>query len=253
MTVKRGELQHTVSPLISVDEFEPKAGLSKEIIVIGVDVMNEKVAKELDIFIQRGDLDTIDSEPSPNPDENGHYVLFVEFKRDEAFKDRLIKFLKDIENITGKMKWMIKPYLADKAFKLSDEKLFDFIITDPNSYVDKQTFLSSVSRQNSVKESIREFFRDSNLKNLTIDEKRVIFSTYKRMSGTMVGFGECNKVLKRNRLLETPVKLIDVPREVGSLRKMLGETWDVHSIGEYAAITNESGRVLLVKNLIFLF
>lgn len=253
MTIKRGELQHTVSPLVSVDEFEPKAGLSRELIVLGIKLMNETAAKELDIFIQRGDLKIIDSEPSPNPDENGKYVLFVEFRRDEQFKENLSHFLKDIENVTGKMKWMIKPYLSDEHFKLSDSRLFDFIITDPDSYVDKQTFLTAIDRQNSVKESVRSFFKDSNLKDLTIDGDRVIFDSSLKMSGTMIGFGECSEVLKRHRLIETPIKLVDAPTEVQSLSKMLGEMWDVHSIGEYAAIVNETDCVLLVKNLIFSF
>lgn len=253
MTVKRGELRHTISPLISVDEFEPKAGLTKELIVLGFYLMNEKAAKELDIFIQRGWLDIVDSEPSPNPDERGNYVLFVEFKRTDAFREQLFQFLEDIENLTGKMDWNVKPYLADKSFKLKDKHLFDFIITDPNSYVDKQTFLQSVSAQSSVEESIHTFFKDSSLRTLTIEGKRVIFGVGRSMTGTMVGFGECNEILKRHRLSESPVRLIDAPLEVQSLRKLLGEAWDVHSIGEYAAIVNESDYVLLIKNLIFSF
>lgn len=253
MTAKRGELQHTVSPLISVDEFEPKSGLSKEVIVIGLSLMNEKAAKELDIFVQRGWISIVDSEPSPNPDENGHYALFVEFKRNNGFKEQLSDFLKDIENLTGKMEWMIKPYLSDEHFDLDDEQLFNFIITDPESYVDKQTFLSSVRHQDSVQESIRSFFKESNLKDLTIDGNRVIFRATRSMTGTMIGFGESNEVLKRHRLVESPIKLIDAPIEVQSLSRVLGGGWEVYSMKEYAAIVNESDHLLLVKNLIFSF
>lgn len=110
LTFNRHELHGVVKPCISVDEFSPKSGTASEVIVVGFYVAGLDPAKELNSFIQRSPVDTIDCETSPNPDENGDYVVFVEVKRTPLFPAELNNILRDVDNLVGNVDWMVKVY-----------------------------------------------------------------------------------------------------------------------------------------------
>jgi hypothetical protein len=81
MGLRHLELNGMVIPLISIDEFEPKMGTTEEVIVISFFCRDELPAFDLDEFIDKSVVEFLDSEVSPNPNEDGLYLVFIEFKR----------------------------------------------------------------------------------------------------------------------------------------------------------------------------
>lgn len=133
MTVKRHELKDTVLPYVSVDEFKSKTGTDYEVIVVAFYCIDAEPAKELSSFIEKGFLDILDTEVSPNPDEQGHYIVFVELKRNDSFIPVFKELLIDNENVTDKMDWVISVKDVDGFFKVDDPALAHWLTlaTDP--------------------------------------------------------------------------------------------------------------------------
>lgn len=133
MTVKRHELKDTVLPYVSVDEFKSKTGTDYEVIVVAFYCIDAEPAKELSSFIEKGFLDILDTEVSPNPDEQGHYIVFVELKRNDSFIPVFKELLIDNENVTDKMDWVVSVKEVDGFFKMDDPNLMHWLTlaTDP--------------------------------------------------------------------------------------------------------------------------
>ena len=83
MSLKNEDLKGTILPTVSIDEFEPKAGDNENVIVVAFYLIDQDPAEDLNTFIQRGVVDTLDVEVSPNTDDDGRYLVFVEMARNE--------------------------------------------------------------------------------------------------------------------------------------------------------------------------
>src|ERR1035437_6602055 len=165
MSLKNGDLAGTILPDVSIDEFEPKAGKDLEVIVVAFYLNDEAPAADLNTFIQRGFIDTLDVEVSPNTDEEGRYLVFVEMSRDDTFPNKFQALLKDVGNVSGRMDWQVKTYFSDgKTFAYNDPELYNYVIIEPEDYVPKDEF-----KMKEIKEAIEEFFGASLVANLTID------------------------------------------------------------------------------------
>ena len=79
--LKPNDLEHLILDKVSLDEFEPKSGESKNILVMGLYAVDEEPARDLSRFIERGYIDVIDTEVSPGPDEDSNYMVFVEIDK----------------------------------------------------------------------------------------------------------------------------------------------------------------------------
>lgn len=119
----RYPLRDLVSPILSLNEYDAKAGTNDEVVVLAITVDDQEPAKELNKFIQRGFLNFLDSDVSPNPNEFGKYVVFVEFKNSDSVLDHVYKFVEDIENLTGKEKWKLKLHRVNELFDLKDPQV----------------------------------------------------------------------------------------------------------------------------------
>lgn len=134
MSLRHGDLEGLVIPLVGIDKFQPKAGTEDEIIVVNIHVKDEAPAKDLERFLEMGTVETLDTETSPSPDEDGHWMVFVEFKRNKQFWSSLRLLLRDIENVTGELRWLVDPLKYDGLCKLNDPQLPSLIITDQEEY-----------------------------------------------------------------------------------------------------------------------
>ena len=107
-----GDLNGLISDTISIDQYKPKLGKEEETVVVALFVKHEKPAKELSRFIETGDLEHLDVEISPAPDEEGRYVVFVEFKREYNLYNHIKDMLLDINNIIEEKEyvWKYIPY-----------------------------------------------------------------------------------------------------------------------------------------------
>ena len=211
-------------PLISVDEFEPKTGTTEEVIVVAFFCKDELPAVDLDEFIDKSIIEFIDSEVSPNPNDEGLYLVFVEFKRQPNFWMKFYDIVKDIENVAGKMNWSVQPYLVDKLYALKDKELHDLVITKQENYVPRAEF----------DQTVESYFQDSDLLLFDSDD------THIKLGGSRgslvlesIGFGYESTLVKRLRLNEQHIDLLHTSSTLSALRGMLGENWEIQTIGEY--------------------
>lgn len=161
MSIKRNELAGMVEPYISIDEYEPKTGTQQEIIVVAFSCLDDAPAKDLSQFIERGFIDTIDTEVAQHPNENGKYLVFVEIMRDDRFFNKFFQLIKDIENITSEMDWKIKPYLSEDTFDIKDRNFKKFVITDKKAYKSKAEFKDMLEQIKMVEELMSIKFNDT--------------------------------------------------------------------------------------------
>lgn len=169
------ELVDLVIPKISLDEFSPKTGENKDVIVLGFYVNDMAPAKDLSNFIETGAYETLDCEASPAANDDGHYMVFVEMKRSPKVFEKINKIMHDVENLSGKMLWNVKPYYADADYKLSEEAWKDFVIVEPDMYVDKKTFQQgkAEAENNEYKEDLGNFLIDSLMSEVSINKDTV--------------------------------------------------------------------------------
>ena len=224
MGLRHLELNGMVIPLISIDEFEPKMGTTEEVIVVSLFCKDELPAFDLDEFIDKSIVEFLDSEVSPNPNEDGLYLVFIEFKRQPNFWMKLYDLIKDIENVTGKLKWRVQPYLVDKLYALKDAELHDVVITKEQAYVPRQEF----------EQTVESYFQDSDLLTFEADDTHIkIGGSGVQWIFEFVGFGTTNNMVKRLRLNEQHIDLMHTSMALGSLRGMLGGNWEVQTIGDF--------------------
>jgi hypothetical protein len=240
MGLRHEELQGMVVPLISIDEFEPKTGTTEEVIVIAFFCKDEVPAYDLDDFIDKGIVEFLDSEVSPNPNEDNFYLVFVEFKRQPNFWMKLFDLVKDIENVTGKMGWKVQPYLSEKIFDLHNPELQQYVITDPDNYVPRTE----------IDGSIEDYLSDTNLLSLEMEEGKIALGGVDgKLVFEFLGFDNTEKLLEKHNLVESAIDLRTSP-SVTALRSMLGKQWDISRMNEYLFV-NKIGdsRSIVVREL----
>jgi hypothetical protein len=243
MSLKPGDLGGTLMPDVSIDEFEPKAGEDKDVIVVAFYLDDEGPAEDLNTFIQRGFIDTLDVEVSPSTDENGHYLVFVEMNRDDTFPNKFQALLKDIENLTGDITWSVKTYLSDdRTFAFNDPELFNYLIINPEEYVPKEDF-----KMKEIEEGIVEFFGNSFVSDLTIDGNTITIRHNGREIVTeVVDVGDYDTVIGRNFLSESAFGVGKNSFEATVLNSMLGNC-QILPLGKYLCV-NMDDTVMLLKN-----
>jgi hypothetical protein len=248
MSLKNGDLAGTVLPDVSIDEFEPKAGDEKDVIVVAFYLDDQNPADDLNTFIQRGFIDTLDVEVSPNTDEEGRYLVFVEMSRDDTFPNKFQALLKDVGNLTGNMDWQVKTYLTDdKVYKFNDPDLYNSIILNPEEYISKDEHMKE-----SKEREVKEFLEDSMLVYLNIDGNNVIMGTgNQKIMAEMVDVGDYDTVIGRNFLAESAFDLNRKTSEARALEYILGNV-DVLPIGKFLSV-NRGDKIMLLKNTEILY
>lgn len=243
MSLKNSDLKGTVLDSVSIDEFEPKAGETKDVIVVAFYLTDEAPAKDLNTFIQRGFIDTLDVDVSPSTDEDGNYLVFVEMNRDDSFPNKFQALLKDVENVTGEMKWKVKTYLTDdKEFDYNDPELYNYVIVDPEAYVPKEEF-----KVKDLKENIEKFLQASYVSRLTIDGNHVTLSDNRRkIVAEVVDVGDYDTVIGRNFLSESAFGVDRKPVEANILEGILGNC-HVLPLGKFLCV-NRDDQVMLLRN-----
>lgn len=245
MSLKNRDLTGMVLPTISIDEFEPKAGTEEDIIVVAFYILDQEPAEDLNTFIQRGHIDSLDVEVSPSTDEDGAYLVFVEMSRNETFPDKLRALLTDVENVSGKLDWRIKTYLSgDNEFECNDPELYKFIALNPDEYVSKDEFMKE-----SIQSNVSVFLQDSHIMHLNFEGKHVILGAGgKKIIAEVVDIGDYDTVIGRNFLTETAFRLTDPPIEATILSRMLVNC-DVVPIAGYLCVgRRDTDDVMLLKN-----
>jgi len=107
--VEYGDLQSLISNTVSVAEFEPKTGTEEDVVVVGFYCKDEAPAQDLASFIEKSVVDILDTEVSPNPDEEGYYMVFVEVENEEIMT-KALALLDDVSRLTDIETWELDFY-----------------------------------------------------------------------------------------------------------------------------------------------
>ena len=243
MSLKYGDLKGMILPNISIDEFEPKAGDDLSTIVVAFYLTDKAPADDLNTFIQRGAIDTIDVEVSPSTDENGNYLVFVEMGRNESFLNKFKALISDVTNLSGPQNWRVKTYFSNgREFDYKDPELVKYIIIDPDDYVPKDEFNAK-----ELNESIYNFFRNSCISNLTISNNNVIITrNNKKIVAEVVDVGDYDTIFVRNFLTESAI-LYNNTSESSALTFILGN-YNVLPIDKFYCL-NYNDQVMLLRNV----
>jgi hypothetical protein len=243
MSLKNGDLAGTILPEVSIDEFEPKAGNVEDVIVVAFYLNDEEPAEDLNTFIQRGFIDTLDVEVSPSTDEEGRYLVFVEMSRDETFPEKFLALLEDVENCTKEMDWKIRTYYSgDTEFSSEDPELLNYLILTPEEYVPRAEF-----KMKEIEEGINDFFSNSLATNLTVDGNIVTLSQNRTKIVTeVVDVGDYDVVIGRNFLTEAAFGVGQNPYEAKILQSLLMDC-QILPLGKYLC-ASRGEKVALLKN-----
>jgi len=107
--VEYGDLESLVDTTVSIGEFKPKTGTEEDVIVIGFYVKDEAPAMDLAKFIERGATPMLDTEVSPNPNDVGMYIVFVEVENEDLMHTTL-SLIHDIRGLVNNKEWDVKFY-----------------------------------------------------------------------------------------------------------------------------------------------
>lgn len=120
--LRPGDLEHLILNKVSIDQFEPKTGSDKEVLVMGLYSKDEEPAHDLARFIERGYVGVKDTEVSPGPDEDGNYMVFVEINKDKETMKRVVEILNDIKSVTTVREWQLN-FQGGRTHMLSEEMI----------------------------------------------------------------------------------------------------------------------------------
>jgi len=152
MTVKYGEMENLVTPVISIDQYKPKIGEANETVVVAFEVASEQPAKDLSNLMETDIVDMLDVDISSGPNEQNKYVVFVEFERNDDLNKKIMEIVKTASNVTGITEWKYTYFTGTETMELNEDNLNNTIITDSNEYVMRH----SVKQQNEELERIKQ-------------------------------------------------------------------------------------------------
>jgi len=215
-------LEHLVLPLISVDEFESKID-DRRCIVVGFYVLDKDPAEDLSNFIDMSSRQVLDTEVSPAPTPDGYYMVFVEFRRNNQFPEKLIEILKVIKNLCAidLDRWQMKCIGLEKLIAVNDANIQENVILDESE-------IPEISEKETKEETLKEdleFWEFATADQVKIEESTITF--YKNNQPY-----EYNII---NDEVSGPVNLTE-DTNANMLQKLLGPSYNVWSIDNYIAV-----------------
>lgn len=249
MPLKSGDLKDTVLKKISLDEFEPKTGNEKDVAVVGFYLNTEGAAQDLYNFLGGSIVENRDVEVSPNPNDDGYYMVFVEMDRTESLIDDLQEMLAEMENVSGKLDWQVKtPYIDDYISLAEADK---YIQTDSDDYLTASEYkdklaadLEKANLESMQHENILEFLQASNLLDAGINDNKVVMRGARDVAQLeIVNFGPAKDIMAEVGINESAIKPLD--STLRQFNSMLGEMRAL-PIDDYIVIFHPSQDNVLV-------
>ncbi len=243
-------------PMISVDEYESKTGGNEEVIVVAYYAIEEDAAKDLDDFIEKSSIDILDVDVSPNPTEDGHYMVFVELKRAPDFFQKLYGITEEVENLAGKMDWMVTTRSAENEIPLGDEQLETSVYVADMTPVmtddDEDNSPDMAEEQDSEGEDMEDMDYDE------VEEAMSLFNTNSmiaeavdgkiKLSGIYMDVMDCDTETVISEAYDHIPMDFTESYECKILKKALGLDWEIINLRECVALKhNVSGNVVIVR------
>lgn len=109
-SISKNDLSNHVDNIVSIDQYKSKLGDDKNVIVVAIKIKDRNPAMDLSQFLETG-LDLIDVEPSPGPDEDGFYKLYIEISRDSKSGEKIQRILDDVQRVDNAVEnWLFTSY-----------------------------------------------------------------------------------------------------------------------------------------------
>lgn len=257
MGLKQGDLKDTVLSKVSIDEFEPKTGDSKDVLVLGFHVLEQNVGDDLYSFLNSSIFEIRDVEVSPNPNKSGYYMVFIEMDRNENVLENIRSIIKDVENISGKLTWKGKTHIYDSYIPVFEDEIEKYIISDPDKYMTKEEWEEKVAQEEEeekerkaeearldVNNQIMEFMKKSQVLGLDINENQITFKDSKNHATLeIVNFGPAKDIMEEVGISESAIGQLD--SRLRLFNQMLGEMRAI-PIDDYIVIFNPGQENVLV-------
>ena len=258
MALRQQDLKNTMLKKISVDEFEPKTGETKDVMVVGFHIHEQQAGKDLYRFLNHSIHEIRDVEVSPNPNPENYFMVFVEMDRNKNSVDNIKSLVKEIENISGNLDWNISTLLSEKLIDLQSEELNKFVQLDPESYLSPDDWKAQKAEEAKQQETERleaeaqdnsnkilEFLKGSSLLEAGINDNKLHMRGSKDIATLeIVDFGPAKDIMSDLGISESAVKEMNY-----SLRKfnsMLGEMKAI-PIAEYIVVFGNNDDILVTK------
>jgi len=135
MTVKFGEMVNIVNPTISIDQYKPKIGEANETVVVAFECSQERAAGDLSNLIETDIVESLDVDISQGPNNDGNYLVFVEFTRDKNLHRNIMEIMKVVSNVTEISEWKFQYYKGDGSVDLNEQNLSETVLDNPSDYV----------------------------------------------------------------------------------------------------------------------
>jgi len=219
----QGDLDDLIKPLISIDEYESK--ISDDNIVVGFYADDKEPATDLARFISKSEIDILDAEVSPVPNEEGVYLVFVEFIRDETFVDDITSLVDSMAGLTSIETWQFKAYKRE-VMDFTEENLKRFVRIKPKK-------------------------KTARLESMLMDTIDIKLLEGKLLAGDLTysvrAIGDYAKIIETYNLAEQPM-LLESTQEFKRLASNFGLNWNIGMYKDYVLASNQDEAILLVKH-----
>jgi len=219
----QGDLDDLIKPLISIDEYESK--ISDDNIVVGFYADDKEPATDLARFISKSEIDILDAEVSPVPNEEGVYLVFVEFIRDDTFVKDLITLVESMAGLTSIETWQFKSYKR-KIMDFTEENLTRFVRVKPKK-------------------------KTARLESMLLDTIDIKLLEGKLLAGdltySVLAIGDYTRIIESYGLADKPMLLESTP-EYKRLASNFGLNWAINMFEGYTLAVNGDEAILLVRN-----
>lgn len=252
--LRENDLKDVVMPMISFDEFKPKTGDKEKVVTIGFYVTEKAAGKDLGNYLSSSSIEFRDIDVSPNPNEDGFYMVFAEVDRAIGLEETLRNTVKEVTRLSGDMDWKVSLYLSDDMLDLSSDSISEYIIEDPDNYVTKEEFQENkrmkeeeAAYQQKIS-AINEFFSGSNASDVFLENDVLTIKDYKyTVSLTLEHFGPGKPTLEEAGLSELAIDSdfdYSLMKQLSSIQGSLS----IVPINKHVVFHNaESDQVLIAK------
>jgi hypothetical protein len=226
--LQEGDLRDLVLPLISIDQYFPKSGTDDEVIVLAFFVSDADAAKDFTRFVSKTSAKILDVEPSPAPNPEGYWLVFVEMMRNAETIESILTILDESQAVTKIKKYKARIYKVGTTVEVNQANLKKYVDWEHSEQNDEiREWLSSGG------ESFK--FTSNNI-NETAGGKKFI----------TLYFGDIDAVPEQYECMECFGNQTSTSR---TLAKALGSDFEALDFGDYVMISKlSSNKILLVKS-----
>ena len=223
MGLEKHDLDKLLMPVFGIDLFKPKTGTEDDIVVLSFTIDNELGAKDLASFIDKSVIkDVVDAEPSPGPDPEGQYAVFVELIRNDKTPLTILKLLNDIKHVVNVTDWSFRSWPTKRIEKLTPKGLMDSMNPKVRESI---KFMSEVINEDALK------VFDAGLCGYTVFD-----------------IGGLKTVLEQYNIEQTPISF--ETDKIFTIQNIFGPNYDVQKLSDYVIVTSgkdSDAKAILLK------